>query len=90
MRLREADHIVPLIAGGENRESNLRTLLAAHHKTKTAADVAERKRLNRLGLARDHRSGVAVLTRPSRSGAPAGRSRNGRDLTDGLRTQTTV
>jgi 5-methylcytosine-specific restriction endonuclease McrA len=44
VRLREADHIVPLIAGGENRESNLRTLLAAHHKTKTAADVAERKR----------------------------------------------
>ena len=52
MRLQEADQIVPLIAGGESRESNLCTLLAAHHKTKTAADVAERKRLNHLGLKR--------------------------------------
>ena len=57
MRLR----VVPLIAGGENRESNLRTLLAAHHKTKTAADVAERKRLNHLGLKR--RKGPKIQSR---------------------------
>jgi 5-methylcytosine-specific restriction protein A len=53
----ETDHKVAIINGGENRESNLRTLLKSHHKTKTAADVAEkakvyRKRLNHLGLKR--------------------------------------
>ena len=53
----EQDHKVAIINGGENRESNLRTLLKSHHKTKTAADVAEkakvyRKRLNHLGLKR--------------------------------------
>ena len=61
MRLQEADQIVPLIAGGESRESNLCTLLAAHHKTKTAADVAERKRLNHLGLKR--RKGPPIRSR---------------------------
>jgi len=35
-----------------HRRPELSILLAAHHKTKTAADVAERKRLNHLGLKR--------------------------------------
>lgn len=53
----ETDHTVAIINGGENRESNLRTLLVAHHKAKTAADVAEkakifRKRASHLGIKR--------------------------------------
>jgi len=40
-----------LAAAGSLRPE-LSILLAAHHKTKTAADVAERKRLNHLGLKR--------------------------------------
>lgn len=43
----QTDHTVALINGGENRESNLRTLLVKHHASKTAADVAEKSRVNR-------------------------------------------
>ena len=46
--------------GGENRESNLRTLLMKHHATKTKADVAEkamvyRKRSKHLGIRQSSR-----------------------------------
>jgi 5-methylcytosine-specific restriction enzyme A len=49
------DHTIALINGGENRESNLRTLLVKHHAAKTAEDVAEksrvyRKRTKHLGI----------------------------------------
>ena len=52
----ETDHTIAIINGGENRQSNLRTLLAKHHKVKTAADVREksivaRKRMKFLGIA---------------------------------------
>lgn len=52
----QTDHIIALANGGKNIESNLRTLLANHHKIKTAQDVAEkakvyRKRAKHLGLA---------------------------------------
>lgn len=51
----ETDHTVALVNGGENRESNLRTLLATHHREKTRADVREksavyRKRAKSLGI----------------------------------------
>ena len=51
----QTDHRIALVNGGENRESNLRTLLAKHHATKTKADVAEkshvyRKQSNHLGI----------------------------------------
>lgn len=51
----QTDHRVALVNGGENRESNLRTLLVKHHAAKTAEDVAEksrvyRKRAKHLGL----------------------------------------
>jgi 5-methylcytosine-specific restriction endonuclease McrA len=51
----ETDHTTAIINGGENRESNLRTLLGACHKAKTKQDVAEkamvyRKRAAHLGL----------------------------------------
>jgi 5-methylcytosine-specific restriction protein A len=47
----DTDHIVAIINGGENRESNLRTLLRDHHKIKTAADVAEKARVVRKRMA---------------------------------------
>lgn len=44
----EADHIVPLIDGGEHSMANLQTLCLPHHKEKTAqeasARAAERRR----------------------------------------------
>jgi 5-methylcytosine-specific restriction protein A len=52
----DADHIIALINGGENRESNLAPILRGKpHKEKTAKDVAEkaavyRKRAKHLGL----------------------------------------
>jgi len=50
-----ADHIVALINGGENRESNLQVICANCHASKTASDVAEkatvaRKRKKHLGI----------------------------------------
>lgn len=38
----EADHIIALINGGENRESNLAPALTKAHQAKTAQDVAEK------------------------------------------------
>jgi 5-methylcytosine-specific restriction protein A len=57
----ETDHLVALINGGENREANLRTMLAKHHKLKTAQDVAEKAKVNRkkashLGIKRRRRT----------------------------------
>lgn len=55
-RLRPAyDHIVALINGGENRESNIQLLCSECHKAKTGGDVREkaviyRKRSRRLKL----------------------------------------
>lgn len=51
----DCDHVIALCNGGQHRESNLAPALAAPHKIKTAADVAEkssvyRKRLAHLGL----------------------------------------
>jgi 5-methylcytosine-specific restriction protein A len=51
----DCDHIVALINGGENRESNLAPALREFHKAKTADDVAEksrvaRKRMSTLGI----------------------------------------
>lgn len=43
----QTDHKIALVNGGENRESNLRTLLTKHHATKTAEDVAEKSRVAR-------------------------------------------
>lgn len=50
----ECEDTIAIINGGERRESNLKPWLAEHHKTKTAADVAEksmvyRKRSKHLG-----------------------------------------
>ena len=39
------DHIVALINGGENRESNFQVLCIPCHSAKTAVDVAEKSRI---------------------------------------------
>lgn len=44
----ELDHIVALCNGGENRESNLAPAITAKHKEKTAKDVAERAKVDRI------------------------------------------
>lgn len=41
----QCDHIVALVNGGENCESNLWPLLTAHHIFKTIADVAEKSKI---------------------------------------------
>lgn len=51
----DVDHVVALINGGENRESNMAPALRDKHREKTAADVAEksrvaRKRAKHLGI----------------------------------------
>lgn len=38
----ETDHKVAIINGGENIESNLRTMLALHHKAKSQDDLKEK------------------------------------------------
>lgn len=44
----QADHVVALINGGANRESNLQCLCGWCHKGKTAGDVAEKSRTARI------------------------------------------
>lgn len=51
----DAEHVIALINGGENRESNLAPALRAKHPEKTARDMAEksrnyRKRKSNLGI----------------------------------------
>lgn len=53
----DLDHIKALCNGGEHRETNLAPVLRDAHRRKTAADVAERAKVDRirkkhLGLAR--------------------------------------
>ena len=43
----ELDHVIALINGGENRESNLAPALPEPHKKKTADDVAIKKKVAR-------------------------------------------
>lgn len=51
----DAEHVIAIINGGENRESNLKPALKAKHPIKTAQDMAEksrtyRKRKSNLGI----------------------------------------
>lgn len=59
----QADHIVALINGGENRESNLRCVCAWCHGEKTKSDVAEKSRVARI---RKKRLGLTKAKRPFR------------------------
>lgn len=56
----QVDHIIALINGGENKESNLQPLLVEHHRDKTKEDVAEKsevysKRKLHLGIKKKSR-----------------------------------
>lgn len=45
----DCDHIIALINGGENRESNMAPILAGKpHREKTAEDVAEKSKIARI------------------------------------------
>jgi 5-methylcytosine-specific restriction protein A len=44
----DTDHKIALVNGGENRESNLTTLLTEHHKSKTRRDVAIKSKTYRM------------------------------------------
>lgn len=49
------DHIIPLVLGGENRETNLQLLCKGCHQIKTGVDVAQkslerRKKAKHLGI----------------------------------------
>lgn len=44
----ETDHTIAIINGGENRESNLRTLLKSCHDAKSAVDVAEKSKVAKI------------------------------------------
>ena len=56
----DCDHIVPLIDGGENVESNLQLLLQEHHRTKTRSENIAR------GEARRHQAkAFSSLRKPS-------------------------
>lgn len=51
----ECDHVIPIVLGGENRESNLQLLCVPCHKVKTKLDVklksiVARKRAKHLGI----------------------------------------
>lgn len=62
------DHVLALINGGENRESNLRAICPACHAPKTRADVAAKAKTARI---RKERFGLKA---PSRSPLPCGRA----------------
>jgi len=50
------DHIIPLIDGGENRESNLQLITEKQHKLKTAREAMERAKTR--SVQHSHRSYV--------------------------------
>lgn len=75
----DADHVVALANGGENREGNLRLVCRdTCHRTKTAADVAEKSQVARQR--KKHRIGTKRKSRfpNSRDGpwktSPGGRT----------------
>lgn len=44
----DCDHIIALVNGGKNRESNLQPAIKAEHKKKTAQDVAQKAKTERI------------------------------------------
>lgn len=44
----EVDHVIPLVLGGANAESNLAPALSTEHRKKTAADVAQKSKDRRV------------------------------------------
>ncbi|MBO6755431.1 MAG: HNH endonuclease [Roseibium sp.] len=44
----DLDHTIALINGGKNEEDNLRPVLKDEHKAKTADDIAEKAKVDRM------------------------------------------
>ena len=44
----DMDHVLSLVNGGENREANLAPALSTEHRKKTAQDVAQKSKDNRV------------------------------------------
>lgn len=61
------DHIVPIIDGGENRESNLQLITEKQHKLKTAREAMERAKSR--SVQHSHRSYVTAPQPGSMPGA---------------------
>lgn len=63
----DCDHIVPLIDGGENVESNLQLMLQEHHRTKSSGEAVAR------GKERRHKAkAFSTLRKPSAFRKPPG------------------
>lgn len=60
----DLDHVVALINEGENRESNLAPALRDKHREKTAQDVAEKSKVERI---RQKHLGIYKSARPMQS-----------------------
>lgn len=60
----DVDHVIALINGGENRESNLAPALRDKHREKTAQDVAEKSKVERI---RQKHLGIYRSAHPMRS-----------------------
>ena len=70
----ELEHVIPLHAGGENRESNLRPALVDHHKEKTAAEMARKAKADAqakaaLGIKREPRQTIKSAGFPAKQRA---------------------
>lgn len=65
----QLEHVVALINGGENRESNLAPALTDKHREKTAEDVAEKSAIYRK--ASKHTGATARKPWPKRPKTPA-------------------
>ena len=66
----DLDHIIALINGGENRESNMAPALRDKHKKKTAKDVAEKARVDRKMAASIGLKRISIKKIQSRGFAP--------------------
>jgi len=71
------DHIVALINGGENRESNVQLLCVPCHKIKTGADVAEKSKVARV------RAKHLGIKTPKRNPMPGSKASGFRKRMDG-------
>ena len=61
----ELEHVVAIINGGENREGNMAPALRDAHRKKTAQDVAEKSKVNRIKAKHLGIRKVSSLTHPT-------------------------
>ncbi len=73
----DCDHVVALCNGGEHREANLAPALRDKHREKTAADVAERAKIDRI------RKRALCLAKPKGRPIPGSKASGLRKRMDG-------